>query len=54
MTSTQELFEIVRKSKKSINTATTAEKNKALEEMAKQLWLSRADILAASAPPLSR
>ena len=48
MTSTQELFEIVKKSKKSINTATTAEKNKALEEMAKQLWLSRADILAAN------
>lgn len=49
MTSTQELFEIVKKSKKSINTATTAEKNKALEEMAKHLWLSRADILAANA-----
>ncbi|WP_247951288.1 glutamate-5-semialdehyde dehydrogenase [Streptococcus cristatus] len=48
MTSTQELFEIVKKSKKSINTATTAEKNQALEEMAKQLWLSRADILAAN------
>ena len=48
MTSTQELFEIVKKSKRSINTATTAEKNKALEEMAKQLWLSRADILAAN------
>ena len=48
MTSTQELFEIVKKSKKSINTATTAEKNHALEEMAKQLWLSRADILAAN------
>lgn len=48
MTSTQELFEIVKKSKKSINTATTAEKNKALEEMAKQLWLSRADILSAN------
>ena len=48
MTSTQELFEIVKKSKKSINTATTAVKNKALEEMAKQLWLSRADILAAN------
>lgn len=48
MTSTQELFEIVKKSKKSINTAATAEKNQALEEMAKQLWLSRADILAAN------
>ena len=48
MTSTQELFEIVKKSKKSINTATTAEKNQALEEMAKQLWLSRADILSAN------
>ena len=48
MTSTQELFEIVKKSKKSINTATTAEKNHALEEMANQLWLSRADILAAN------
>ena len=48
MTSTQELFEIVKKSKKSINTATTAEKNQGLEEMAKQLWLSRADILAAN------
>ena len=48
MTSTQELFEIVKKSKKSINTATTVEKNHALEEMAKQLWLSRADILAAN------
>jgi len=48
MTSTQELFEIVKKSKKSINTATTAEKNKALEEMAKQLLLSRADILEAN------
>ena len=49
MTSIQELFEIVKKSKKSINTATTVEKNKALEEMAKQLWLSRTDILAANA-----
>ena len=48
MTSTQELFEIVKKSKRSINTATTAEKNKALEEMAKQLWLSRAVILEAN------
>ena len=48
MTSTQELFEIVKKSKKSINTATTAEKNHALEEMANQLWLSRVDILAAN------
>jgi len=48
MTSTQELFEIVKKSKKSINTAITVEKNQALEEMANQLWLSRADILAAN------
>ena len=48
MTSTQAIFEKVQKVKKTINTATTAEKNHALEEMAKQLWLSRADILAAN------
>ena len=48
MTSTQAIFEKVQKVKKTINTATTAEKNNALEEMAKQLWLSRADILAAN------
>lgn len=48
MTSTQAIFERVQKVKKTINTATTAEKNHALEEMAKQLWLSRADILAAN------
>jgi gamma-glutamyl phosphate reductase len=48
MTSTQAIFEKVQKVKKTINTATTAEKNLALEEMAKQLWLSRADILAAN------
>ena len=48
MTSTQAIFEKVQKVKKTINTATTAEKNRALEEMAKQLWLSRADILAAN------
>lgn len=46
MTSTQAIFEKVQKVKKTINTATTAEKNHALEEMAKQLWLSRADVLA--------
>jgi len=48
MTSTQAIFEKVQKVKKTINTATTAEKNHALEEMASQLWLSRADILAAN------
>ena len=48
MTSTQAIFEKVQKVKKTINTATTAEKNHALEEMAKQLWLSRANILAAN------
>ena len=48
MTSTQAIFEKVQKVKKTINTATTAEKNHALEEMAKQLWLSRADVLAAN------
>ena len=48
MTSTQAIFERVQKVKKTINTATTAEKNHALEAMAKQLWLSRADILAAN------
>ncbi|WP_148880202.1 glutamate-5-semialdehyde dehydrogenase [Streptococcus sp. Marseille-P7376] len=48
MASTQAIFEKVQKVKKTINTATTAEKNHALEEMAKQLWLSRADILAAN------
>jgi len=48
MTSTQAIFEKVQKVKKTINTATTSEKNHALEEMAKQLWLSRADILAAN------
>lgn len=48
MTSTQAIFEKVQKVKKTINMATTAEKNHALEEMAKQLWLSRADILAAN------
>ena len=48
MTSTQAIFERVQKVKKTINTATTAEKNHALEEMAKQLWLSRADILVAN------
>ena len=48
MTLTQAIFEKVQKVKKTINTATTAEKNHALEEMAKQLWLSRADILAAN------
>ena len=48
MTSTQAIFEKVQKVKKTINTATTAEKNLALEEMAKQLWLSRIDILAAN------
>ena len=48
MTSTQAIFEKVQKVKKTINTATTAEKNYALEEMASQLWLSRADILAAN------
>ena len=48
MTSTQAIFEKVQKVKKTINTATTAEKNHALEEMAKQLWLSCADILAAN------
>ena len=48
MTSTQAIFEKVQKAKKTINTATTSEKNHALEEMAKQLWLSRADILAAN------
>ena len=48
MTSTQAIFEKIQKVKKTINTATTAEKNHALEEMAKQLWLSRADILAAN------
>ena len=48
MISTQAIFEKVQKVKKTINTATTSEKNHALEEMAKQLWLSRADILAAN------
>ncbi len=48
MTSTQAIFEKVQEVKKTINTATTAEKNHALEEMASQLWLSRADILAAN------
>jgi len=48
MTSTQAIFEKVQKVKKTINTATTAEKNHALEEMASQLCLSRADILAAN------
>lgn len=48
MTSTQAIFEKVQKVKKTINTATTAEKDHALEEMAKQLWLSRTDILAAN------
>ena len=48
MTSTQATFEKVQKVKKTINTATTPEKNHALEEMAKQLWLSRVDILAAN------
>lgn len=35
MTSTQAIFEKVQKVKKTINTATTTEKNHALEEMAK-------------------
>ena len=48
MTSTQAIFEKVQKVKKTINTATTTEKNHALEEMAKQLWFSRADILTAN------
>lgn len=53
MTSTQAIFEKVQKVKKTVNTATTAEKNHALEEMAKQLWLSRADILAANAADMT-
>ena len=48
MTSTQAIFEKVQKVKKTVNVATTAEKNHALEEMATHLWLSRADILAAN------
>ena len=48
MASTQAIFEKVQKVKKTVNVATTAEKNHALEEMATHLWLSRADILAAN------
>ena len=48
MTSTQELFEIVKKSKKSINTASTAEKNKALSLMADYLEAATDAILTAN------
>lgn len=49
MTSTQALFERVKKAKKSINTASTAEKNQALSAMADQLWQDRAAVLTANA-----
>ncbi|KXT81081.1 Gamma-glutamyl phosphate reductase [Streptococcus sp. DD11] len=53
MVTTQEQFETAKAVKKSINTASTELKNRALLAMADQLWQARADILAANAQDMA-
>ncbi|MBP2619842.1 glutamate-5-semialdehyde dehydrogenase [Streptococcus panodentis] len=53
MVTTQEQFETAKAVKKSINTASTELKNRALLAMADQIWQARADILTANAQDMA-